>query len=319
MIIICPTCSTRYSADPGAIGAAGRQVRCSKCSNKWLQHAVEPIAPAIALASVTTPEPEPAPVPVPPPEPKPAPEPEPEPEAQPEPEPEAAPEGEGEPAAGDDAGDPASPEEMDTMLDDQPEPEAVESLAKDEGEEAEDADDMAAVEDLPEPEPIPEVFTGPDLEEEEKQAPYALYLALVGIAVVAAIVAGLYFGRATIVHYMPKAEKLYAMAGISGNTIGMGLDIRNVKSEREVEDGADLLIVRGIIANVSEEPRDVPRIRVAVYDASDEEVLSIIVDPQKAKLDPKDNTGFKARLINPPPTARRLEVTFAEPAAEGGG
>ncbi len=37
MILTCPACSTRYAADPTALGAGGRMVRCAKCGHSWLQ------------------------------------------------------------------------------------------------------------------------------------------------------------------------------------------------------------------------------------------------------------------------------------------
>lgn len=36
MIIECPTCATRYEIPDGAIGSAGRNVRCAKCRHSWL-------------------------------------------------------------------------------------------------------------------------------------------------------------------------------------------------------------------------------------------------------------------------------------------
>lgn len=51
MLLVCPSCSTRYVVPDQAIGATGRQVRCANCKNSWFQDGpvIEvPAAPAIA-------------------------------------------------------------------------------------------------------------------------------------------------------------------------------------------------------------------------------------------------------------------------------
>ncbi|MBX6321031.1 MAG: zinc-ribbon domain-containing protein [Rhodospirillaceae bacterium] len=47
MILTCPQCSTRYLADPVALGPTGRQVRCAKCGHTW--HALPPDEPGPRL------------------------------------------------------------------------------------------------------------------------------------------------------------------------------------------------------------------------------------------------------------------------------
>ncbi len=37
MILTCPACDTRYSADPASLGPFGRKVRCVKCNETWTQ------------------------------------------------------------------------------------------------------------------------------------------------------------------------------------------------------------------------------------------------------------------------------------------
>lgn len=54
MIITCPQCETRYTADAGSFPASGRKVRCSKCGHVWQQAAPEVervLAPEQTLAS----------------------------------------------------------------------------------------------------------------------------------------------------------------------------------------------------------------------------------------------------------------------------
>ena len=55
MILTCPSCRTRYRADPANFAAPGRNVRCAKCGHVWFQTAPEPESdPAPApLLSIT--------------------------------------------------------------------------------------------------------------------------------------------------------------------------------------------------------------------------------------------------------------------------
>ena len=44
MILECPECSAKFKIPDGALGEAGREVRCGKCEHKW--HAMPPSSPA---------------------------------------------------------------------------------------------------------------------------------------------------------------------------------------------------------------------------------------------------------------------------------
>lgn len=59
IVLSCPSCSTRYRADPQAIGANGRRVRCASCSYVWTAEVEDPAElPALEPAPVAA-EPEP--------------------------------------------------------------------------------------------------------------------------------------------------------------------------------------------------------------------------------------------------------------------
>ena len=105
----------------------------------------------------------------------------------------------------------------------------------------------------------------------------------------------------------------FAMVGLGGEELGAGLDIRNIKSSREVEKGVDVLVVRGEIANISDEEHMVPMIRVALFDLNNEEIQSIAAAPFKNRLQAGFKIGFSAKLPEPSALARRFEVTFTEP------
>ena len=45
MLLVCPSCRTRYVVPDSAIGAAGRQVRCASCRHSWFQEGPSSVAP----------------------------------------------------------------------------------------------------------------------------------------------------------------------------------------------------------------------------------------------------------------------------------
>ena len=271
--------------------------------------------PETEPAPITEPEPEPAPIqapePIPEPELIPVPEPEPAPIQAPEPipEPELIPEPEPEPAATDD--DPGlSSQELDEMFgDDVSEP--FQSIISPN---LEDVDDQSInPDDLPDPEPIPGVFTEDDDELEPKPRKIGQIIGISCAALIVILLISGFFLKTQITHMIPAATGMYDMIGIGGEEFGAGLKIQNVKSSRETEKGQEVLFIRGSVKNISDVVRTVPMIQVDLFDGDAHSIQSSHAAPVRNKLDPGKTVSFKARLVEPSPLARKLEVTFKKP------
>lgn len=104
---------------------------------------------------------------------------------------------------------------------------------------------------------------------------------------------------------------VYASVGLDVDALGSGLNIIDVSSAREEDDVRETLVVTGVVANVDDEEKPVPLIRVALLDADDDEVQSLIVPPSRRSLSMGERMDFTARLDNPSSVARRIMVTFA--------
>ena len=67
MLLVCPSCRTRYNVPDNAVGVDGRQVRCANCKHGWFQEGVNPAtapSPSIAAPAIAAPgeQSDPAPV-----------------------------------------------------------------------------------------------------------------------------------------------------------------------------------------------------------------------------------------------------------------
>lgn len=334
MIINCPACSARFNVADHLIGTTGRVVRCAKCGHKWHQmpEGMEGMAPPPPPAA-------PAPAPVPRPSPQ-----------QAAAAPRSTPATKGQipsplPKLGDiplempakgglaafaepggEAGGEAEDVDLTAALDRVAglvaeadaqhafQPGSAQQAAA--SEEAEGKSGLPDDFDFGDSEPIPEVFTRAGAQAQAQQGGKSklfggLIVMLAVILVVGGLAGGAYFLREKIVEIVPEAAAIYEAVGIQAEALGSGFKFRNVTSERVNENNVEMLVVRGVIANISDQTRDLPLVKLSLYDSANLVVQEKVAPPPERTLAPNETTGFKINVESPPAAARRFEVTFA--------
>lgn len=118
--------------------------------------------------------------------------------------------------------------------------------------------------------------------------------------------------RGLVLTAFPGAAGFYSAVGLTpGESFSDGLEIRSVSSTRSWSDGEQILTVAGDLANVAEQPRSLPMVRVVLVDGSDAEVQEVVVVPPAETLPVGETVRFEARISNPDDSAERIKVSLA--------
>ena len=326
MIVVCPSCAAYYGVDREAFGLYARVVRCSACDHEWeaVPGDYEPadVNPAAELRGDRLDE---GPV--------------------------AAGLFDGAPAR-EDASDTSYDQDLGvpTEVTQRPAADGSEegswqnATIPDAGLRADDLQADAGGERVSEPDSAPQeaiVFLESDNESsltseaaiasEDRPPPPAdagdpapspsrrrLFMATGGAAALLVSLVVLIAAERPIIRAWPGAAAVYSIFGLAPAPPGAGLDIQDVSSSREWSGTEDVLIVAGIVANVAAGPRELPPLRVTLFDADQSEVQAVVVQPVKATLVEGERVPFVARIPNPGMAARRVVVSFQLPAAGHG-
>ncbi|MBK5961796.1 hypothetical protein CCR97_26835, partial [Rhodoplanes elegans] len=114
--------------------------------------------------------------------------------------------------------------------------------------------------------------------------------------------------RADVVRALPQTGGLFAAIGLPVNLRGLAFDA--VKVQADVSDKVPVVIVEGVVVNVSKVRIDVPRLRFAMRGQNGAETHTWTALPQKPSLAPGESQPFRTRLASPPADSREVFVRF---------
>jgi len=177
----------------------------------------------------------------------------------------------------------------------------------------------AAAADTPDPYPVnpsPTRAYAPMPTTPEPRSPLGPKLAVIAgwvglIVVVLLIAVSAVRYRQDIAVIWPQSAGVYSSLGMPVNA--SGIDFREVRYERQNEDGQIVLAVSGMIVNAGTRELPVPQtVRVTLSDSSRRELYHWNFKPNATVLKPGQSVPFTTRLSSPPAAARHLEVRFAK-------
>lgn len=180
----------------------------------------------------------------------------------------------------------------------------------------EPAQDVEAHEDIPiselPGEVLPKVFRAKADTERRVREAAATGIIWAGLAAALLVLLAVAFVfRVDVVRIWPRTASAFAFVGQPVNSLG--LVIEGVRFEPSLQEGHAALSVSGMIRNIQDEPVVAPPMRISLLDEDGKAVVTKIARPADAKIPPGETRHFAIALLDPPVTARVLEVAFAPP------
>jgi len=114
--------------------------------------------------------------------------------------------------------------------------------------------------------------------------------------------------RNEVVRYLPQTASLFAAIGLPVNV--RQLTFNDVKISKEDHDGVAVLSVEGNIVSQSSKVVEVPQLRLAVRNATGQEIYAWTARASRSTLGPGEKLPFRARLASPPADASDVMVRF---------
>jgi predicted Zn finger-like uncharacterized protein len=132
-------------------------------------------------------------------------------------------------------------------------------------------------------------------------------------AMASLLVAAVIF-RIDVVRLWPSAAGAYAAVGLPVNNVG--LVIESLKAEPSLEDGHAAVTISGVLRNIQDRPVSAPPLRLSLLNGQGKRVAGKIAAAADPLIPPGETRHFAITILDPPLTAKDLEIGFAlEPGA----
>ncbi|MGL4439535.1 MAG: zinc-ribbon domain-containing protein [Bosea sp. (in: a-proteobacteria)] len=131
-----------------------------------------------------------------------------------------------------------------------------------------------------------------------------LGLGLVGVLVLA----GAVMQRQTVVKLLPQSAGLFSAVGLPVNLEGM--EFVDIRSTSLSEGGARFLLVEGSVRSIHGDTVQVPLIEIRLRGEDGRTLYTWTTEPPRKSLKPGEALHFRTRLATPPEAGRDVEVRF---------
>ncbi len=133
---------------------------------------------------------------------------------------------------------------------------------------------------------------------------------LVFVIVVFGSAAGAIVARDRIVDWWPATARFYDAVGLPVGVLGAGLELRDVQTTVKDDNGTSVVVVDGSVTNVSNRPREVPRLRATARSAAEQELKNWVFSPGVLVLLPGETAKFHQELTDSPRGSANLALSF---------
>lgn len=124
------------------------------------------------------------------------------------------------------------------------------------------------------------------------------------------VIAGIIHMREPIVRFQPDLASLYELGGYDVNL--RGFEIRNIRSERVIENTGPVLIITGEVTNIRNVIAPAPKLRFGLKTNTNEEIYAWDHELSVPTIVPGGTTSFQSRLPSPPQLGRNISVQLTD-------